>query len=251
MIAPEETADWDIGRNEVLLESLEKSLVTSTDAKKDVQSTGIISDLFDKEILTYLEEVFSTSETGNSSLSAHEFKGLISKYIPLGLVENIYRAIDVNDIGYVNYSDFTNYLISAEAGSTFSSKTYTTRLVLFNQQDDNINVIHRDFIDSLVFVRKPCPMLLSGGRDGQISIWDPTELTLVRNIQHRDSNSVYQEELYRSMDPLLKAHCRKQNSGHSAKKKSSKVQLLNSSCLLIVEIRLHCVRWQSRPCVHY
>ena len=205
--------------NNVLLENLENSLNTSKfSAKKEVQSNGIVSDLFDKKILANLELVFSTSESGNNSLTSAEFKKLIAQYIPISLVENIYRAIDVNDIGHVNYSDFTNYLISSEAGSSFSSKAYTTRIVMTAQQEDNMAHTHRDFIDCLVFVRKPCPMLVTGGRDGVVSLWDPAELVHIRTIDHRDHNSVYREELHKSMDTLLKAKSSKSTSKVAGKK---------------------------------
>lgn len=223
MLVPESALDsFD---NALLLQRLESSVNTAkSGSKKEIQSSGIISDLFDKKILSHLEHIFSTSESGDNSLGAAQFKALIAQYIPLSLVENIYRAIDVNDVGRVNYSDFTNYLISSEAGSSFSSKAYTTRIVVAVQQEDTQAAAHRDFIDCLVFVRKPCPMLITGGRDGLVSLWDPSDLSHIKSVAHRDNNSVYREELQRSMDTLLKARCAKHGSSSSRKKdKVSKV----------------------------
>ncbi len=221
MLVPETFVDNS--DKDILLEKLENSVTPKLNVKKEVQSGGIISDLFDKDILAFLESVFSTSESGFNSLTAQEFKDLIIKYIPLSLVENIYRAIDVNDLGYVYYSDFTNYLISSEAGTSFSSKTYTTRIVMVAQQEENMGIMHRDFVDCLAYVKKPCPMLITGGRDGQISLWDPSDLSWIKHVQHRDNNSVYQEELHKSMDTLLKAQCSKLGAASSRKKKSARV----------------------------
>lgn len=173
--------------------------------KKEVLATGLISDLFDKTILETLEHYFESSTFRHNSLPAEEFKELISHYIPRPLVESVYRSIDVNDVGYVNYSDFTNYLIASEAGSSFSAKIYISRLVPFLQQEDDASIIHRDAIDCLVYVKRPCPMIITGGRDGQLTIWDPDSLLLMKNIDHQDKNAVYQEELRKSMNMLLRA----------------------------------------------
>ncbi len=90
--------------NDSLLEQLEKSVIVKVEVKKNVQNTGIISDLFDKKILTHLESIFSSSESGDNSLSALDFKNLMATYIPTSLFDTIYREIDVNDVGYVSYS---------------------------------------------------------------------------------------------------------------------------------------------------
>ncbi len=100
--------------------------------------------------------------------------------------------------------------------------------------------MHRDFIDCLVFVKKPCPMLITGGRDGRISLWDPNELTIIKGVEHRDNNSVYREELYKSMDTLLKAQCAKfGSSAASDRRKKERVSflcaLLESKILLRVD----------------
>jgi WD40 repeat protein len=120
-------------------------------------------------------------------------------------VDSVYRSIDVNDVGFVNYSDFTNYLIASEAGLSFSSKIYISRLTPFIQQDDDssVSVIHRDAIDCLCYVRKPCPMIISGGRDGMLAIWDPDSLSLMKNISHSNKNDIYREELKKSLSDSL------------------------------------------------
>lgn len=124
-----------------------------------VKRDGVISDLFDRRILTIFERRFNSSRTGHQVLKAGEFQQLVSEYIPAHLVENIYRSIDVNDTGSVHYSDFINYLIASEEGSLFSNKTNTSRLVIHDQQvvepDDSRNESHSDFIDCLCYLKKP------------------------------------------------------------------------------------------------
>lgn len=124
-----------------------------------VKRDGVISDLFDRRILTIFERRFNNSSSGHQVLKAGEFQQLVSEYIPSHLVENIYRSIDVNDTGSVHYSDFINYLIASEEGSLFSNKTNTSRLVMHGQQvvepDDSRNESHSDFIDCLCYLKKP------------------------------------------------------------------------------------------------
>jgi WD40 repeat protein len=186
--------------------------------------TGQLSDLFDKEVLAELEYEFANSSTVQNSLSTQEFRALLSKYIPLNLVDDMYRSIDVNDMGYITYSDFTNYLITSEEGSAFSSSAYAMRLVQSTEQGEHSNWSHRDMIDCLVYVKKPCAMIITGGRDGQLSLWNAETLELITHILHRDKNSVYTEELYQYMDKILKAKCSKMNTGNS-KRKNSKVAI--------------------------
>lgn len=213
-------------------ERLTRPVVKSVDG----QGTGLISDLFDKSILTHLEALFTSSKYGNNSLTTLEFKSVIAEYIPLKLVENICRAIDVNDTGYVNYSSFTSYLIAAEAGSSLSAKTYITRLVKSHEQPEQPGILHRDFIDFLVYVKKPCPMVISGGRDGQLQLWEPQELSLITPVQHRDNNAVYQEDLFKSMDTVLRAQCSKFTIKKPFRSKvpiTSVCSLLNSGLLCV------------------
>jgi hypothetical protein len=110
-------------------------------APRAVAKTGHISDLFDKQILEELESQF-TGPLGPSSLTEVEFKTLMRAYLPSNLADNIYRSIDVNDVGCVSYSDFTYYLIASEEGSSFSSRTYASRLMLDTQQEEKSFGMH-------------------------------------------------------------------------------------------------------------
>lgn len=218
MIGPEERVDKK--DTDAIIQRLEDSLKDAVVLKKDVK-TGHISDLFDRHILAQLESVFSNSTSGYHSLTAREFRDLISAYIPLSLVENVYRAIDVNDLGHIKYSDFTNYLIASEAGSSFSARTFISKLSYTFAQDDDSSIVHRDMIDCLVYSRRPCPMFITGGRDGQLSIWDPDTLDIITNIDHRDKNSIYKEELENAMDTMVRAQSKKKTQ--NANKPPTKV----------------------------
>lgn len=52
-------------------------------------------------------------------------------------------------------------------------------------------------------------MIATGGRDGRLLLWYADDLKCVRAIDHRDKNSVFEEELRRAMTPLLRAQCAK------------------------------------------
>jgi hypothetical protein len=203
MIAPEDrqsAADADL-----VIKRLENSLKDNAhQLKKDV-NTGEVSDLFDSQILAQLEDLFMNSKSGYQSLTAKEFRDVISQYIPLPLVENVYRAIDVNDLGFVRYSDFTNYLIASEAGSSFSARNFMAKLSFLHTQEDDGTQIHRDMVDCMVYTKRPCPMLITGGRDGALNLWNPETLEQMTSIDHKNKNFVYKLELEKTMDTMMKA----------------------------------------------
>ena len=193
-------------------------------SRKTAPANAQLSDLFDRGILFELEQEFSYSSSIPNSLSTQEFRILLSKYIPLKLVDDMYRSIDVNDVGYINYADFTNYLITSEEGSSFSSKTYTSKLVLNAPQQEDAEWSHKDMIDCMIYVKKPCAMIITGGRDGQLSMWNAETLQLITHIDHQDKNSVYEEELQRGMNKLLKAKCAKMSTTSTTQRKNVKVR---------------------------
>lgn len=203
MIQPEDNLLTD---KDNVVGKIELSLIGQSNNRKEIFNNGLVSDLFDKYILARLEKIFSESTFRPYTLPAEQFRAVIAAYIPLALVESVYRSIDVNDVGYVDFSDFTNYLIASENNSVFSAKTYISRLVPYMQQEDISGIVHRDCVDTLLYLRKPCHMLVSGGRDGQLSLWDPETLQLLTNIYHQPKNSIFKEELEQNMDNLMKIH---------------------------------------------
>lgn len=158
----------------------------------DKKST--VSDLFDIKIILKFRRRFAKSAIGKNKLPAVEFKALLSEYIPEKEIDFIYEKIDVNDEGVIKFSDFINTLIAAEDGSSFANNAYANKLVSKLVQEDDNHHIHKDNIDHLCFVLKPRKMIITGGRDGQISIWDAEDLWHIGNIYHRDKNSIFLEK---------------------------------------------------------
>lgn len=78
-------------------------------------------------------------------------------------------------------------------------------LIIFAVDFCKCMLMGRDFIDFMCFTMKPCPMLVSGGRDGKVSIWNPNDLRMVASITHTGKNEVYMRELAQSMDTAQKA----------------------------------------------
>jgi hypothetical protein len=180
------------------IKKIQLSLQNDKNARKrEIRGSGLLSDLFDQKILSHFEGLFNESDR-NGSLACSDFKNMIRPYIADHVVDNIYRAIDVNDTGYVTYSEFTNFLIAAEAGSSHSAKNSGSRLVMTAQQEEGSSANHHDFIDHMTYSTKPCPMLITGGRDGQVALWNPTDLQLIKIIPHKDKSTVFNEEQARS-----------------------------------------------------
>ena len=159
MLAPS-FDNLELDNDAKLVESLEQRFTKQS--KQKIKRNGIVSDLFDKEILSSLEIIFNNGRIGHQTLTILEFKQAIIQYIPENLVENICRSIDVNDTGFVNYSDFVNYMITSEQGTSFSNRTNASKFFLQCQQDQDTSVIHRDFIDSICYTKKPYPIVITG-----------------------------------------------------------------------------------------
>lgn len=164
---------------------LEKRVVEKKKGQVDTLRYGLVSDLFDKEILTELEKKFKDSSFGYNILRADEFKSIIKDYIPPDLVENIYLSIDVNDVGYIKFSEFTNFLIASESGTSFSAKSYISRLVYSHTQSaENYQENHLEAIDYMSFVKRP-DRIITGCRDGLIKVWDAENLEYLYSIDHK------------------------------------------------------------------
>ena len=44
--------------------------------------------------------------------------------------------------------------------------------------------MHKDFIDHICYITKPFHAIVTGGRDGQVLLWRPSDLTLIKKIAH-------------------------------------------------------------------
>ena len=121
--------------------------------------------------------------------------------------------------GSVSYADFTNYLITLETSSESTTGNISKLLSIVSQSgpreenDNDTEYYHRDSVDCLVYVHKPCrcwlsyeslfekwrfnyyfipSMVVSGGRDGLIGLWNSHDLKLIKRINYKDKNSVFQ-----------------------------------------------------------
>ncbi|CAM9427757.1 unnamed protein product, partial [Ectocarpus fasciculatus] len=121
-----------------------------------------------------------TGETGDS-LKVEDFIDILSAYIPRQDVENVYKKIDVNDDGYVDWHEFTGFLINADAmkGTTAYGPMFRPAERACQPHDRHT---HRDMIEHLAFAMKPVPMIVTGCKDGSISLWNYHDLTFIGSV---------------------------------------------------------------------
>ena len=165
-----------------------------------------VSDLLDINILRECRRKFLEYGEGENgdSLKVEKFIEVLSCFMPRHDVESIYKKIDVNDDGYVDWQEFTGFLINSDtmkgAGSYGPSHLPTERAV---QPPDRHT--HRDMIEHLSFSMKPYPMIVTGCRDGTISIWNAADLSYNGSISHHDKNSLMVSSMVRSISTAQKA----------------------------------------------
>ena len=78
--------------------------------------------------------MWSHSTSGENSLTAAEFKAVLSDYLPMNQLDVIYKKIDVNDDGNVDFSEFIDFLIASESGTNWSAALYSSKLVKQREQ---------------------------------------------------------------------------------------------------------------------
>jgi WD40 repeat protein len=168
-----------------------------------------ITDLFDKSVIMYFRNEFRNSKVGGDHLAAAEFKNLLQRYLPEEQCQHIYEKVDVNDDGYVSFMEFIDFLISSEAGTILAHALHATKLKKCLEQVDDPRSVHRDMIDHICYSHNPMPVIITGGRDGNVRLWDPSELALIRSIKHEDKNTVYLGQLMQGMSSTQRAQCLK------------------------------------------
>ena len=176
MLAPVKES---LGHDDLLL-----GLVHSTRKIPAYKKTkNVVADLFDLETLRSLRKQFierSVGGIGDETLKASDFKVLLGQYVPLEEIENIYTKIDVNNDGVVLWQEFTAFLIAAESSNRLSEGIYSHEFVVRNQQQVSKGfgkTVHKDMIECMCFISKPSPILITGGRDGKILLWNPYDLS--------------------------------------------------------------------------
>ena len=172
--------------------------------------SAAIAKLFDPKLLEGLRQQFKDDHrTGAKHLTIAEFVDLLSGYVPLDVCHFMYQRIDVNDDGYIEFSEFINYLIASETSitseATNSNSQVITKVVLSKIQDPRSLLNHKEMVDHMCFNTKPCPMCITAARDGKINIWNPHTLEKLAQIKHIDKNSFYREKMISELTPVAKA----------------------------------------------
>lgn len=115
-------------------------------------------------------------------MSCPQLVEFLAPYVSSPHVEAMFRSMDINDIGRylavfqcsskllyirwqigsVSYSDFTNFLITMETSNDIASGNISkllpakTQAPIRIENDNDTEYYHRDNIDCLVYVHKPC-----------------------------------------------------------------------------------------------
>lgn len=146
---------------------------------------------------------FGVGESGDA-LKVEDFIEILSAYMPRQDVEKIYKKIDVNDDGFVDWHEFTGFLINADAmkGSSAYGPSYQPTERAAQPQDRHT---HRDLVEHLVFSMRPVPMIISGCKDGTISMWNYSDLSFMGSVFHHDKSSIMVSSMIKSISTAQKA----------------------------------------------
>ena len=83
------------------------------------------NDIFEIDVILRFHKLFhrsSSSGTRQQSISEAEFKKVLREFTPHEhVIENIYRKIDASCEGFVTFSGFTTFLITADAGENYAA----------------------------------------------------------------------------------------------------------------------------------
>jgi len=159
------------------------------------------AELLNMDVLGKIRQAFvkNTEQANTESLTAAEFIDTLSEFLPRSEIERLYKKIDVNDDGFVDWQEFTGFLTTSEAGVGTVSKTQTNIFTLKMEQEFN-STNHRDMIDMICFSAKPIPILATAARDGQIFIWNQPDLKHIGTVSHIDKSRVFLNGLMSSMN---------------------------------------------------
>ena len=151
---------------------------------------------FDSHVLSKLKERIDHSIKGY--ITEREFKSLLREVTndsSSAIEDQVYAKIDVTNVGYITFSSFASFLLAMEEGTQWAAAKNSTKLVLRNDLialpiSTMGAVVHRDEITCLCYLPK-CHMVITGGADGQLLVWDPVNLSLLASLHHTDKHAVY------------------------------------------------------------
>jgi len=121
----------------------------------------------------------------------------MSHYLTSAEIDEIYPKIDINDDGNIEWHEFTSFLIAAEGNSQLASLTSSYRIIYQKEQIftsggvqsstshvANTSMRHTDMITHVCTSVKPFPLVITGGRDGQLLVWRLSDLSFVKKLNH-------------------------------------------------------------------
>jgi WD40 repeat protein len=159
------------------------------------------SDLLDISMLKQIKSKFTLrciDESGDS-LKAEDFIALLAEYVPKRDAELMYKKIDVNNDGKVEWHEFTGFLINADSirgiNSAIGSKASSAAVAgpVFRPTEKLSQAsgehVHRDMIEHIAYSARPYPIVVTGCRDGSISLWNAADLSYITKILHVDKNT--------------------------------------------------------------
>lgn len=193
------------GSQSIVLSAQDSSVQCEPEVPQDKRLNNY-TELLDIKILKEVRAKFleyGTGETGDA-VKVEDFIEILSAYMPRQDVDKIYMKIDVNDDGFVDWHEFTGFLINADAmkGVTSYGPTYRPAERICQPHDRHV---HRDMIEHLAFSMKPLPMVVTGCKDGSISLWSYNDLTYVGSVAHYDKSSIMMSSMIRNIDTAQKA----------------------------------------------
>mmetsp|Transcript_14488 Transcript_14488/g.27096 ORF Transcript_14488/g.27096 Transcript_14488/m.27096 type:complete len:1443 (-) Transcript_14488:197-4525(-) len=191
--------------------------------KKKVKTN--FAELLNIQVLKKIRKEFVQRGGQQESLTAEEFIDVLSSFIPRSDVDSLYKKIDVNDDGMVEWEEFTGFLISAEGGGTadINSKNMIQQFVLQREQEFQLHSAHQhsDMIAHIAHGKVPYPILATASGDGKVLLWNPKTLQYMQTIDHRDKSSVFLDNVMKSMPRADIARMQSRGTNFSINKNQS------------------------------
>lgn len=111
---------------------------------------------------------------------------IMSSYATQDAITAALERIDVNRTAAISFSDLANFLIAAQESLDFVARKGDAmdQFAHALTQPIHWSSIHRAAVNNLVYTTRPRGLVISGGRDGQVTLWDPATLECVTKIVH-------------------------------------------------------------------